>query len=72
MQVLTNAWNVPVLQSDRAKKVGANLKVTIQNNKMLFLLLDLIEEHRDLSLEEWNPRNIIQSHLENLLEQERV
>jgi hypothetical protein len=77
------------LQSDKAKKAGANfknlrrilkfwqsqlsnLKVTVQNNKMMLLLLDLMEEHRDISLEEWNPRNIIHSHLENLLEQERV
>jgi hypothetical protein len=76
MQVMTNASNIPVLQSDKAKKIGAkfknlrrilkfwqsqlsNLKVTTQNNKMLLLLLDLMEEHRDLSLEEWNLRKII-------------
>jgi hypothetical protein len=73
---MTNASNIPVLQSDKAKKIGAkfknlrrilkfwqsqlsNLKVTTQNNKMLLLLLDLMEEHRDLSLEEWNLRKII-------------
>jgi hypothetical protein len=32
---------------------------------MLLLWLDLMEEHRDLSLEEWN-------HLGNLLEQARI
>jgi hypothetical protein len=31
----------------------------------------IIEEYRDLSLEEWNFRKILQEHLENLLEKQR-
>jgi hypothetical protein len=38
---------------------------------MLILLLDSLEEFRDLSLEEWNTRNIFQSNLESLLQQQK-
>jgi hypothetical protein len=31
----------------------------------------IIDEYRDLSLEEWNFRKILQEHLENLLEKQR-
>jgi hypothetical protein len=50
----------------------SNLKRTIQNNKMLLMFLDILEEFRDLSLEEWNMRKIVEHHLKNLLEQERI
>jgi uncharacterized protein YqeY len=36
------------------------------------MFLDIIEEYRDLSLEEWNFRKILQEHLENILEQQRI
>jgi hypothetical protein len=39
---------------------------------MLLMFLDILEEFRDLSLEEWNMRKIVQHHLKNLLEQERI
>jgi hypothetical protein len=32
----------------------------------------LVEEFRDLLVEEWNFRDIIQKHLEQLLEQQRI
>jgi hypothetical protein len=32
----------------------------------------MIEESRDLTLEEWNFRKIIQDHLGSLLEQQRI
>jgi hypothetical protein len=38
---------------------------------MLILLLDSLEEFRDLSLEEWNTRNIFQSNFESLLQQQK-
>jgi hypothetical protein len=34
--------------------------------------LDLIEESRDLNLEEWNFKNILLDHLEALLHQQKV
>jgi hypothetical protein len=48
-----------------------SLTKTIENNKMLILLLDSLEEFRDLSLEEWNARNIFQSNIESLLQQQK-
>jgi hypothetical protein len=38
----------------------------------VILFLDTLEEFRDLALEEWNFRKILQEHLTNLLEQQRV
>lgn len=49
-----------------------NLASMIQNTKDLLLFLDLIEETRDLTLEEWNFRMIIYNHLQNLLNQQRT
>jgi hypothetical protein len=50
----------------------SNLKTTIANNQLVLRLLDAMEEFRDLSLEEWNFRKIVQIHLANLLEQQRI
>jgi hypothetical protein len=47
----------------------SNLSTTISNNKVVLSFLDMLEESRDLTLEEWNFRRIIQEHLANLLEQ---
>jgi hypothetical protein len=41
---------------------------TIENNRMALFLLDSLEEHRDLSLDEWNFRLIIQGNIAALLE----
>jgi hypothetical protein len=50
----------------------SNLAATISNNKIALFLLDSMEEFRDLSLEEWNFRKLVQEHLENLLEKQRI
>jgi hypothetical protein len=50
----------------------SNLATTIKNNKMVLGFLDTMEEHRDLSLEEWNSRQIVQDNLNGLLEQQRI
>jgi hypothetical protein len=42
----------------------SNLAKTIENNKSIIMLLDIMEEFRDLSLEEWNFKNIVHEHLE--------
>jgi hypothetical protein len=34
--------------------------------------LDTLEEFRDLSLEEWNFRQVVKSNLEHLLEKQRI
>jgi hypothetical protein len=44
----------------------------IQNSKLVLLFLDILEELRDLSPQEWNFRSLVQKHIENLLEQQRL
>jgi hypothetical protein len=49
-----------------------NLSKTIQNCKDFILLLDNLEEHRDLSLEEWNFRLTVSQQLQSLLNQQKI
>lgn len=42
------------------------------NTKQIISLLDIMEEYRDLTLEEWIFRRITQNHLTNLLHQQHV
>lgn len=56
----------------RWQKGLSNLKLTIENIKAVLSLLDTIEEWRDLCIEEWNFRNILNSKLSNLLHQQQV
>jgi hypothetical protein len=49
----------------------SNLTKVIENNKVTLAFLDTLEEFRDLALEEWNFRKLVQQNLENLLEQQR-
>jgi hypothetical protein len=50
----------------------SNLVRNIKNNKLLLGFLDKMEELRDLTLEEWNFKQIVQENLALLLEQQRV
>jgi hypothetical protein len=50
----------------------SNLATNIKNNKLMIGFLDTLEEFGDLSLEEWNFRQIMQDNLARLLEQQRV
>jgi hypothetical protein len=47
----------------------SNLATAIHNNKLVLSFMDNVEEFRDLSLEEWNFRQLVQVHLSGLLEQ---
>lgn len=49
-----------------------NLAKVIQNTKDTIQLIDLIEEFRDLTLQEWNFRELIKAHLQNLLQQQKI
>jgi hypothetical protein len=49
-----------------------SLGKTIQNCKEIILFLDILEEFRDLTIEEWNFRNIITQHLQDLLQQQKI
>lgn len=50
----------------------SNLSKTIANVKILISLLKKMEEHRDLSLQEWNVRTILKEHLESLLHRQKI
>jgi hypothetical protein len=50
----------------------SNLAATITNNKLVLQFLDVLEEFRHLSLEEWNFRTILHDNLSKLLEQWRI
>ncbi|WVZ96479.1 hypothetical protein U9M48_042112, partial [Paspalum notatum var. saurae] len=54
------------------KKSLPNLSEAILNTKQTLSLLEIVEEFRDLSLEEWNFRAILSEHLVQLLEQQRI
>ena len=49
-----------------------SLASTIQSTKDIILLLDSFEEIRDLTVEEWNFRNILNIHLQSLLHQQKI
>jgi hypothetical protein len=50
----------------------SNLAATITSNKLVLQFLDILEEFRDLSLEEWNFRALVQENLKKLLENQRI
>ena len=50
-----------------------NLKTTtIANVRLVLLFFEVISDCRDLSLQEWNFYKILQDHLSNLLEKQRI
>lgn len=50
----------------------ANLKSLISNVRLIILFLEVLEEYRDLSLPEWNFKELLNSHLLNLLEKQNL
>lgn len=50
----------------------SKLKDTISNIKAVLSFIDLIEEWRDLSIEEWNCREILNDKLSQLLHQQKI
>jgi hypothetical protein len=76
MQIMEIAWHTPNNTLDQAKRMvsklknlrcvlrkwqqHSNLAQVIDHNKAVIFFMDVIEEFRDLSLEEWNFRKIIQ------------
>lgn len=49
-----------------------NLKTLIANVRMLILFLEVITDFRDLSLAEWNFHKLLEAHLLQLLEKQRM
>lgn len=50
----------------------SNLKTNIANSKLVIEFLGVVEYYIDLSLEEWNFREILRADLLTLLEQQRI
>jgi hypothetical protein len=50
----------------------SNLAATITSNKLVLQFLDILEEFRDLSVEEWNFRALVHENLRKLLENQRI
>ena len=50
----------------------SSLKANIQNVKLILSFMGLLEEFRDLSMQEWNFRSILQDRLIHLLKQQRT
>jgi hypothetical protein len=48
-----------------------SLVKTIENDILIINVLDSLEEFRDLSLEEWNARRIVQQNLKFLLQHQK-
>jgi hypothetical protein len=48
------------------------LAKTIENTKLVIQFIDLIEEHRDLEIQEWNFRDLLRQHLSSLLEWQKT
>jgi len=82
--IVTDNWSLHAPHVDKAQNISrkfknlraalkvwsssfSNLKLTIEN-----LSLTILEEYRDLSLEEWNFRDILREKLLSLLEQQRI
>ena len=50
----------------------SSLKANIANVKLVLSFLGLLEEFRDLSLQEWNFRHILEQRLVSLLKQQKI
>lgn len=50
----------------------SNLNINITNVKLVLSLLSIMEEFRDLSLPEWNFKNLLEQKLQSLLRQQKA
>lgn len=50
----------------------SNLKTVISNVRIIILFLEVLADHRDLSLPEWNFKKLLENHLLELLERQRI
>lgn len=54
------------------QKSISSLTTNISNVKSIILFLDVFEDYRDLTLAEWNFREILKQKLNNLLDQQKI
>jgi hypothetical protein len=82
-----NIWNIPIGFTDSAKRINAKnlrrglklwaknlpyLKKQIQKVNDFIEFLDITEEMRSLTVEEWNLRDILKSYVISLLQNQRT
>ncbi|KAG2576092.1 hypothetical protein PVAP13_6NG004731 [Panicum virgatum] len=74
LSIVQHAWSLPNLR--RVIKAWqshlSSLDVNIANVKLIIIFLSLLEEFRDLTLEEWNCRKLLEDKLLLLLKQQRI
>jgi hypothetical protein len=58
------------LKDWQASKIG--LKTIIANTKTILQFLEVLGEFRDLSVEEWNFKELLKEHLISLLKKQRI
>jgi diadenosine tetraphosphatase ApaH/serine/threonine PP2A family protein phosphatase len=73
--VFLEAWNTPQYKTDPSMWITAKLKIARKHLKewqkelpKLAQFIDIIEEHRDLEVQELNFRRLWQQHLTTLLD----
>ena len=71
-KALTTKFNLLRMTLKEWQAGWSSLKDIISNAKLLLQFLELLGEYRDLSLEEWNFKNILKDHLLGLIEQQRI
>jgi hypothetical protein len=54
------------------KKHISSLSANIEKVNLILSLMELLEKHRDLSLEEWNFKNLLSEKLVSLLHQQKI
>jgi hypothetical protein len=50
----------------------SSLSTNIENVKSVLSLMEILEEHRDLTVEEWNFKNLLRKKLTSLLHQQKI
>ncbi|KAG2557586.1 hypothetical protein PVAP13_8NG239509 [Panicum virgatum] len=72
LQIVQHGWSIPVHHSGSWQSQLSSLKANIQNVKLILSFMGFLEEFRDLFMQEWNFRSILQDRLIHLLKQQRT
>lgn len=52
--------------------IKTGLKTLIANTRTILQFIEIMGDYRDLSVEEWNFKDLLKDHLLSLLEQQRI
>jgi hypothetical protein len=75
--ILNQSWNQANMYNDSARNITAKLKILRKKLRewqasMIILFLEVLEDFRDLSLLEWNFKEMLENHLLSLLEKQKI